>query len=50
MLIILLPIFNEEKSIDSLFDALAAYLDAKKYEYKIIACDDGKKRCDLGEA
>ena len=49
MLIILLPIFNEEKSIDSLFDALAAYLDAKKYEYKIIACDDGSKDATLAK-
>jgi len=43
MLIILLPIFNEEESIDSLFGTLKTYLDAKKYEYKIIACDDGSK-------
>lgn len=41
MLFILLPAYNEELSIDRLFQDLGQYLKSVGTEYKIIACDDG---------
>lgn len=41
MIYILLPIFNEEKSIDGLFGKIKLAMDTQNFDYRIVACDDG---------
>lgn len=41
MLYILLPAYNEEKSIDTFFSSIRSALETTGREYKIIVCNDG---------
>lgn len=41
MLYILLPIYNEEKTLDSLINNIDGCLKDNKLDYRIIACNDG---------
>jgi dolichol-phosphate mannosyltransferase len=41
MIFILLPAFNEEKSLHPLMEKLEGFLNQTKQDYKIIACNDG---------
>ncbi len=51
MIFILLPAFNEEESIERLFDKLNHFfVNDLKSEYKIILCDDGSNDDTLSEA
>ena len=41
MIYILLPAFNEEKSLSSLFKKFNLTFEKYKVKYKIVVCDDG---------
>jgi len=41
MIYILLPAFNEEKSLDKLLPKIDSYFKEIQVEYEIVACDDG---------
>ena len=43
MIYVLLPAYNEEKSLDGLLPKLDKFFKNKNYSYKIIACNDGSK-------
>jgi len=38
---VLLPAYNEEKSLDSLIPKIAKFFEENDYNYYIIVCDDG---------
>ena len=43
MIVVLLPVYNEEKSLPKLLPKLAAELGGGAAEWRIVACDDGSR-------
>lgn len=43
MIVVLLPAYNEEKSLPSLLPKIAAGFGGRGFDYRIVVCDDGSK-------